>query len=100
VFLLFFKPSSGCTGFYKKLKDATLFRFCISKLKYMPLRLVRWRIQKRATQIGPSIFCLTVGQPSSPLTASIKALDSIQINSKLIWDFHQSLAVLAEHNRI
>jgi ribonuclease HI len=32
--------------------------------------------------------------------AAIKALDSYQINSKLVWDCHQSLAKLAEHNRI
>jgi len=28
--------------------------------------------------------------------AAIKALDSFQVNSKLIWDCHQSLAKLAE----
>jgi ribonuclease HI len=32
--------------------------------------------------------------------AAIKALDSFQINSKLVWDCHQSLVKLAEHNRI
>jgi Ribonuclease HI len=32
--------------------------------------------------------------------ATIKALDSFQINSKLIWHCHQSLVKLAEHNRI
>jgi ribonuclease HI len=32
--------------------------------------------------------------------AAIKALDSYQINSKLVWDCHQSLVQLAEHNRI
>jgi ribonuclease HI len=31
---------------------------------------------------------------------AIKALDSFQINSKLVWDCHQSLVKLAEHNRI
>jgi hypothetical protein len=32
--------------------------------------------------------------------ADIKALDSFQINSKSIWDCHQSLVKLAEHKRI
>jgi len=32
--------------------------------------------------------------------AAIKALDSFQMNSKLVWDCHQSLVQLAEHNRI
>jgi ribonuclease HI len=31
---------------------------------------------------------------------AIKALDSYQINSKLVWDFHQSFVKLAEHNRV
>jgi hypothetical protein len=32
--------------------------------------------------------------------AAIKALDSYQINSKLVWDCHQSLIQLVEHNRV
>jgi hypothetical protein len=32
--------------------------------------------------------------------AAIKALDSYQIKCKLVWDCHQSLVKLAEHNRI
>jgi len=32
--------------------------------------------------------------------AAIKALDSFQMNSKLVWDCHQSLVQLAGHNRI
>jgi ribonuclease HI len=32
--------------------------------------------------------------------AAIKALDSYQINSKLVWDCHQCLVKLAEQNRI
>jgi ribonuclease HI len=32
--------------------------------------------------------------------AAIKAPDSFQITSKLLWDCHQSLVKLAEHNRI
>jgi ribonuclease HI len=32
--------------------------------------------------------------------AIINALDSFQINPKLVWDCHQSLAKLTEHNRI
>jgi hypothetical protein len=32
--------------------------------------------------------------------AAIKALESFQINSKFVWNFHQSPAKLAEHNRI
>jgi hypothetical protein len=31
--------------------------------------------------------------------AAIKTLDSFQINSKLVWDCHQSLVKLADHNR-
>jgi ribonuclease HI len=36
----------------------------------------------------------------SDSTAAIKALDIYQINSKLVWDCHQSLIQLAEHNRV
>jgi len=32
--------------------------------------------------------------------AAIKVFDNFQINSKLVWDYHQSLANLAEHNLI
>jgi ribonuclease HI len=32
--------------------------------------------------------------------AAIKALDGFQINSNLVWDCHQSLVKLAEHNGI
>jgi ribonuclease HI len=32
--------------------------------------------------------------------AAIKALDIFQISSKLVWDCHQSLVKLAEHNRL
>jgi hypothetical protein len=32
--------------------------------------------------------------------ASIKALDSYQINSKLVWDCHQPLVQLAKYNRV
>jgi ribonuclease HI len=32
--------------------------------------------------------------------AEIKAPDNYQINSKLVWDCHQSLVKLAEHNRV
>jgi hypothetical protein len=31
---------------------------------------------------------------------AIKALDSFQINSKLVWDYHHSLVKVAEYNRI
>jgi len=30
----------------------------------------------------------------------MKVLDSLQINSKLVWECHQSLVKLAERNRI
>jgi ribonuclease HI len=43
---------------------------------------------------GRNIFILSDSQ------ADIKALDSYQINSKLVWECHQSLVKLAEHNRI
>jgi ribonuclease HI len=42
---------------------------------------------------GRNIYILSDSQ------AAIKALDSFQINSKLVWDCHQSLMKLAEHNR-
>ena len=32
--------------------------------------------------------------------AAMKVLDSLQINSKLVWECHQSLVKLAERNRI
>jgi len=32
--------------------------------------------------------------------AAVKTLDSSHINSKLVWDCHQSMMKLAEHNRI
>ena len=32
--------------------------------------------------------------------ADIKVLNNFQINSKLVWDCHQSLMRLAEHNRV
>jgi ribonuclease HI len=43
---------------------------------------------------GRNIYILTDCQ------ADIKDLDSLQINSKLFWDCHQSLVKLAEHKRI
>jgi hypothetical protein len=43
---------------------------------------------------GRNIYILSDSQ------AAIKALDSFQINSKLVWDCHQSLVKLAEHNRV
>ena len=43
---------------------------------------------------GRNINILSDGQ------AAIKALESFQINSKLVWDCHQSLVKLAEHNWI
>jgi hypothetical protein len=32
--------------------------------------------------------------------AAITALDNCKINSKLVWDCHQSLMILAEHNNV
>jgi len=32
--------------------------------------------------------------------AAIKALNNFQINSKLVWDCHQSLVELAKHTRV
>jgi predicted RNA binding protein with dsRBD fold (UPF0201 family) len=34
------------------------------------------------------------------IQAAIKVLNNFQINSKLLWDCHQSLLKLAEHNRV
>jgi ribonuclease HI len=42
---------------------------------------------------GRSIYILSNSQ------AAVKALDHFQINSKLVWDCHQSVVKLAEHNR-
>jgi hypothetical protein len=41
---------------------------------------------------GRKIYILSDSQ------AAIKALNNFQINSKLVWDYHQSLMRLAEHN--
>jgi hypothetical protein len=41
-----------------------------------------------------NIYILTDSQ------AAIKALGNHQINSKLVWDCHQSLIQLARHNRV
>jgi hypothetical protein len=43
---------------------------------------------------GGNMYILSDGQ------AAIKAVDSFQINSKLVWDCYQSLVKLEEHNRI
>jgi len=34
------------------------------------------------------------------IQAAIKVLNNFQINSKLVWDCHQSLLELSEHNRV
>jgi hypothetical protein len=43
---------------------------------------------------GRNIYILSDGQ------AAITTLESFQINSKLVWDCHQSMVKVAEHNRI
>jgi ribonuclease HI len=43
---------------------------------------------------GRNIYILTDSQ------AAIKTLNNLQINSKLVWDCHQSPMRLAEHNRV
>ena len=43
---------------------------------------------------GRNIYIISDSQ------AAIKALDSFQIDSKLVWDCDQSLVKLVEHNRI
>jgi ribonuclease HI len=43
---------------------------------------------------GMNIYLLSDSQ------AAIKAPNNFQINSKLVWDCHQSLVTLAEHNRV
>jgi hypothetical protein len=42
---------------------------------------------------GSNIYILSTSQ------AAIKVFDSFQINSKLVWDCHQSQVELAEHDR-
>jgi ribonuclease HI len=32
--------------------------------------------------------------------AAVKALNNFQINSKLVWDYHQSLVELAKHTKV
>jgi ribonuclease HI len=43
---------------------------------------------------GKNIYILSDSE------AAIKALDIFHINSKLVWDCHQSLMKVAEHKRI
>jgi hypothetical protein len=43
---------------------------------------------------GRNIYILSGGQ------AAITTLESFQINSKLVWDCHQSMVKVAEHNWI
>jgi hypothetical protein len=43
---------------------------------------------------GKNIYILSNSQ------AAIKALECFHINSKLVWDCHESLVKLTEHNRI
>jgi hypothetical protein len=43
---------------------------------------------------GRNIYILSDSQ------AAIKVLNNFQINSKQVWDWHQSLMRLAEHNSI
>jgi ribonuclease HI len=43
---------------------------------------------------GRNIYILSDSQ------TAIKALNNFQINSKLVWDCHQSLVRLAEHNTV
>lgn len=64
-----------------------------SRLKYIPSKHVLMRIFKggyRKRNI-PSL---------SGSKATIKALDSSKVNSKLAWDCHQSPQKIAEHNRV
>jgi len=43
---------------------------------------------------GTNIYILSESQ------AAIKALDNFQMNSKLVWDCHQSLVQMGGHNII
>jgi ribonuclease HI len=43
---------------------------------------------------GRNIYILSSSQ------AAVKALEEFQINSKLVWDCHQSLVKLTQHKRI
>jgi ribonuclease HI len=52
------------------------------------MRILKEAIEKR------NIYILSDSQ------AAIKALDRSKINSELVWDCHQSLMKLAEHNRV
>jgi ribonuclease HI len=70
-------------GFHTTVFQAEIYAFkaCIME-----------NIQKGYT--GRNIYILSDSQ------AAIKTPDSFQINSKVVWDCHQSLVKLAEHNRI
>jgi hypothetical protein len=63
-----------------------------SRRKYVIKACIMENIEKGYE--GRNIYILSVSQ------AAIKALNNFQINSKLIWDCHQSLMRLAEHNRV
>jgi hypothetical protein len=56
----------------------------------MPLRCAVGSIKRGC--LKRNIYILSVTQ------AAIKALDNYKINSKLVWDCHQSLMILAECN--
>jgi len=63
-----------------------------SRLKYAIKACIMENIENGYT--GRNINILSDDQ------AAIKALESFQINSKLVWDCHQSLVKLAEFNLI
>jgi len=58
-----------------------------------------------------AVFCTFANTPkrelhkyehlhSSDSQAAITALDSFQLHSNLVWDYHQSMVKLAEHSRM
>ena len=59
---------------------------------YVIKACVMENIEKGCT--GWNIYILSDSQ------AALESLDSLQINFKLVWDCHQYLLKLAEHNRI
>jgi ribonuclease HI len=68
--------------------DTTVFQAKIYAIKVCIME------NKEKSYTGRNIYI------PSDSKAAIKALDSFQINSKLVRDWHQSLAKLAEHKRI
>jgi len=63
----------------------------VLQTEIQPSRHAQWRIWQRATKAETSTSSLIV-------KVATKVLNNFQLNSKLVWECHQSLAKLSEHN--